>query len=165
MIRRELASLGAAVAPLGHWCALRRFPAISARIHEQTSIVILCVEEPHLSSTASDITVECISQRISVNMTDSPAFQAPLDPQEEPILASVLKLRDELSLLQQDRSKYIKSQDIISIYEQVIENVQVLNALRAEHEKPLESNRGRSPASTLHIWYQLTRRSWQWIVF
>ena len=70
-------------------------------------------------------------------MTESPVLQAPLDPQEEPILASLLKLRDELSLLQQDRSRYVKSQDIISVYEQVIENVQVLTALRAEYRKPL----------------------------
>ncbi|KAG8528014.1 uncharacterized protein KY384_006930 [Bacidia gigantensis] len=74
-------------------------------------------------------------------MTDSPAIQAPLDPKEEPILARVLELRDKLSILKQDKSTYVKSQDIIPIYEQVIEQVQSLNTIRTDHGKPLESNR------------------------
>ena len=76
-------------------------------------------------------------------MTDSPAYQLPLDPKEEPILARVLALRDELSLLKQDKSTYIKCADVLKLYDQVIEQVQQLNDLRAENGKPLESNRGR----------------------
>lgn len=78
-------------------------------------------------------------------MTDSPAIQAALDPIEEPILARVLQLRDKLSLLKQDRSTYIKSCDVHSIYDQVIEQVHTLNIVREEHGKPLESNRGPNP--------------------
>ena len=77
-------------------------------------------------------------------MADSPALQPPLDPREEPILARLLQLRDELSLLKQDKSTYVKSQDVIHIYDQVIEQVPLLNARRNEHGKPLESNRGAS---------------------
>ena len=75
-------------------------------------------------------------------MTDSPAVQAPLDPKEQPILDRVLHLRDELSLLKQDKSTYIKSHDVIVLYDQVIEQVHSLNILREEHGKPLEQNRG-----------------------
>ena len=84
-------------------------------------------------------------------MTDSPALQVPLDPKEQPILDRVLKLRDDLSLLKQDKSTYVKSQDVISIYERVVEQVHLLNTLRAEHGKPLESNRGGSQDDTFSI--------------
>lgn len=77
-------------------------------------------------------------------MADSPALMPPLDPREEPILTRVLQLRDDLSLLKQDKSTYVKSQDVIHIYDQVVEQVHLLNTLRNEHGKPLESNRGPS---------------------
>ena len=79
-------------------------------------------------------------------MADSPALQAPLDPKEQPILDRVLRLRDELSLLKQDKSTYIKSHDVISLYDQVIEQVHSLNIIREDHGKPLEQNRGLSVA-------------------
>ena len=75
-------------------------------------------------------------------MTDSPAVQAPLDPKEQPILERVLQLRDHLSLLKQDKSTYIKSHDVIALYDQVIEQVHSLNIIREDHGKPLEQNRG-----------------------
>ncbi len=75
-------------------------------------------------------------------MSDSPAVHAPLDPKEAPILARVLELRDQLSLLKQDRTSYIKSQDIIPLYDSVIEQVHLLNVIREERRKALESNRG-----------------------
>lgn len=75
-------------------------------------------------------------------MTDSPAVQAPLDPKEQPILDRLLHLRDELSLLKQDKSTYIKSHDVIAIYDQVIVQVHSLNVIREHYGKPLEQNRG-----------------------
>ncbi|KAL8971379.1 MAG: hypothetical protein Q9183_001082 [Haloplaca sp. 2 TL-2023] len=75
-------------------------------------------------------------------MSDSPAVQAPLDPKEQPILDRILSIRDELSLLKQDRSTYIKSHDVLGLYESLIEQVQLLNVIREEHDKPLEQNRG-----------------------
>ena len=75
-------------------------------------------------------------------MTDSPAIEAPLDPKEQPILDRVLYLRDKLSLLKQDKSTYIKSHDVIALYDQVIEQVHSLNVIREDHGKPLEQNRG-----------------------
>ena len=75
-------------------------------------------------------------------MTDSPVVRIPLDPREEPILARLLSLRDQLSLLKQDKSTYIKSNDVVHLYDQVIEQVELLNKIREEHGKPLENNRG-----------------------
>lgn len=63
-------------------------------------------------------------------MTDSPAFRVPLDPSEQPILDSVLVLRDKLSLLKQDRSTYVKSQDVIKLYTELDEQVERLNSIR-----------------------------------
>lgn len=75
-------------------------------------------------------------------MSDSPVVRAPLDPKEQPILTRVLELRDQLSLLKQDRSSYIKSHDILPLYDRVNEQVHLLNVIRQEHGKALESNRG-----------------------
>ncbi|KAL8914435.1 MAG: hypothetical protein Q9171_000940 [Xanthocarpia ochracea] len=74
-------------------------------------------------------------------MTDSPASQITLDPKEQPILDQLLATRDKLFLLKQDRSTYIKSHDVLDLYEQVIEQVHLLNILREAHDKPLEQNR------------------------
>ena len=82
-------------------------------------------------------------------MTDSPAVQAPLDPKEAPILGRVLSLRDKLSLLKQDKSTYVKSHDVLQLYDEVIEQVYQLNVIREEHGKPLEQNRGGSSESGL----------------
>ena len=82
-------------------------------------------------------------------MTDSPAVQAPLDPQEAPILDRVLYLRDKLSLLKQDKSTYVKSHDVLRLYDEVIEQVHQLNVIREEHGTPLEQNRGLSSTSAL----------------
>lgn len=73
-------------------------------------------------------------------MTDSPAVRAPLDPKEQPILDSVLSIRDKLSLLKQDRTTYVRSQDVITLYNQVISQVEKLNEIRAQ--KRSEQNRG-----------------------
>lgn len=75
-------------------------------------------------------------------MTDSPAVQAPLDQKEQPILDQILIIRNKLSLLKRDRSTYIKTHDVLELYDQVIEQVHLLNIIRADQDKPLEQNRG-----------------------
>lgn len=75
-------------------------------------------------------------------MTDSPTVRPLSNPKEQPILDSVLHIRDRLSLLKQDKTTYIKSQDVIALYNDVIEQVHLLNVIREEHGKPLEQNRG-----------------------
>ncbi|KAF1814590.1 hypothetical protein P152DRAFT_456860 [Eremomyces bilateralis CBS 781.70] len=63
-------------------------------------------------------------------MTDSPVVRAPLDPAEKPILDRLLQVRDGLELLRQDKSTYVKSQDIIGAYEEVIVQVHALDEKR-----------------------------------
>ena len=74
-------------------------------------------------------------------MSDSPFAAPPLDPREKPILESILIIRDKLLLLKQDKSTYVKSQDVLPLYEQVIEQVSRLNVIRQDGQKQLELNR------------------------
>ena len=73
-------------------------------------------------------------------MTDSPLPRIPLDPKEQPILDSLLSIRTQLELLKRDRSTYVRSQDVLQLYDQVIEQVQILNEIRVT--KRLEQNKG-----------------------
>lgn len=73
-------------------------------------------------------------------MTDSPHPRIPLDPSEQPILDRLFQIRDKLSLLKQDRSTYIRSQDVMKLYEEVMQQVERLNTLRTH--KPEEQNKG-----------------------
>ncbi|KIW31809.1 uncharacterized protein PV07_03401 [Cladophialophora immunda] len=63
-------------------------------------------------------------------MSDSPITSAPVGPQEKPILDKLLLTRDKLLLLKQDKSTYVKSSDVLPLYEQVIEQVSILNSVR-----------------------------------
>ena len=73
-------------------------------------------------------------------MADTPSLPLPLDPREQLILDSLLRIRDELTLLKQDRTTYVKSQDVIVLYDKVVDQVKELNVIRAD--KPSEDNRG-----------------------
>ena len=67
-------------------------------------------------------------------MSDSPIVSAPVGPQEKPILEKLLLIRDNLLLLKQDKSTYVKSSDVLPLYEQVIEQISILNGVRGpEH--------------------------------
>lgn len=72
-------------------------------------------------------------------MTDSPLPRIPLDPKEQPILDKLQSIRTELELLKRDRSTYVKSQDVLKLYDQVIEQVMILNEIR--EAKRLEQNK------------------------
>ncbi|GIK02560.1 hypothetical protein Aspvir_006616 [Aspergillus viridinutans] len=72
---------------------------------------------------------------------DSPAVPVPFDPQEQPILERLLRTRDALLLLKQDKSSYIKSRDVLPLYEEVISEVEKLNAVRREQDRRLIHNR------------------------
>ncbi|KAF4582243.1 UPF0662 protein [Ophiocordyceps camponoti-floridani] len=63
---------------------------------------------------------------------DTPSAPAPRDVREQAILKRLEEVRDLLLLLKQDRTKYIRSQDIIPLYDQTIDQVKELNAVRAE---------------------------------
>ncbi|KAB8301048.1 hypothetical protein EYC80_002970 [Monilinia laxa] len=72
-------------------------------------------------------------------MTDTPSHPLPLDPREQPILDSLTSLRDELTLLKQDRTSYIKAADVLTLYDKVVDQVTLLTEIRAD--KPDEQNR------------------------
>ncbi|KAJ5996611.1 hypothetical protein N7499_007070 [Penicillium canescens] len=72
---------------------------------------------------------------------ESPAIPVPLDPREQPILERLLRTRDALLLIKQDKSSYIKSRDVLPLYEEVIAEVEKLNAARKEPERRLVHNR------------------------
>lgn len=73
-------------------------------------------------------------------MADTPSYPPPpLDSGEQPILENLERLRDELTLLKQDRSTYVKSSDVMVLYDKVVEQVRLLNEIRAD--KPTEENR------------------------
>ena len=78
-------------------------------------------EDALLKSTA------CLVEK----MADSPITHAPVGPQEKPILEKLLIVRDKLLLLKQDKSTYVKSQDVMPLYEEIIEQVHHLNDVRA----------------------------------
>jgi hypothetical protein len=66
-------------------------------------------------------------------MADSPVTTAPVGLQEKPILEKLLLIRDKLLLLKQDKSTYVKSGDVLPLYDLIIEQVHVLNDVRGEH--------------------------------
>lgn len=76
-------------------------------------------------------------------MTDSPISRVALDPEEQPLLDELLTIRDKLFLLKQDKTKYVKSCDVNSLYKQLIVQVEKLNDIRTT--KPEEENQ-REPA-------------------
>lgn len=73
-------------------------------------------------------------------MTDSPAFRSPIDQKEQPILDSLLVIRDKLLLLKSDKSKYVKSQDVVTFYDQIIDQVHALNDVRT-HKRDEQNRR------------------------
>ncbi|CAG8006842.1 unnamed protein product [Penicillium salamii] len=72
---------------------------------------------------------------------ESPAIPVPLDPREQPILERLLRTRDALLLIKQDKSSYIKSRDVLPHYEEVIAEVEKLNSARKEQDRRLVHNR------------------------
>lgn len=72
-------------------------------------------------------------------MTDTPNVPLPVDPREQPILDNLLLLRDQLTLLKQDRTTYVKSSDVMQLYDKVVEQVRLLNEIRVD--KPQVENR------------------------
>ncbi|KAJ6137747.1 hypothetical protein N7471_004233 [Penicillium samsonianum] len=72
---------------------------------------------------------------------ESPAITVPLDPREQPILENLLRTRDALLLIKRDKSSYVKSRDVLPLYEEVIAEVEKLNLLRKEQDRRLVHNR------------------------
>lgn len=57
-------------------------------------------------------------------------YTAPVTAAEKPICEKLVLVRDKLSLLKSDKSTYVKSADVLPLYDEVIELVQQLNDVR-----------------------------------
>lgn len=77
---------------------------------------------------------------------DTPAVPLPQDAREQAILDSLVVVRDKLLLLKQDRTTYIRSQDILPLYEETIARVKELNEIRTETGSKEENRRESSQA-------------------
>ena len=73
-------------------------------------------------------------------MPECPLINAPLQPEEEPILEKLISIRDRLETLKRDRSTYVKSCDVVPLYDELIEQVEQLNSARKD--MPEKQNRG-----------------------
>ncbi|KAK4138929.1 hypothetical protein BT67DRAFT_368544 [Trichocladium antarcticum] len=76
---------------------------------------------------------------------ETPAAPLPKDERERHILDNLTVIRDKLLLLKRDRTKYIRTQDVMELYDQLVGQVKELNEIRkGEHrenrlDKVLES--------------------------
>lgn len=83
---------------------------------------------------------------------DTPAVPLPQDAREQAVLDSLVVIRDKLLLLKQDRTTYIRSQDILPLYDETIIQVKELDEIRTEtgnkEENRRESNLFNTPRET-----------------
>ncbi|EFQ32330.1 uncharacterized protein GLRG_07474 [Colletotrichum graminicola M1.001] len=70
---------------------------------------------------------------------DTPTCPPPRDDREKEILDKLVAIRDSLQLLKQDRTTYIRSQDVLPLYDDTIEQVRQLNEFRSSDRR--EENR------------------------
>ncbi|CAP73956.1 uncharacterized protein PODANS_2_13090 [Podospora anserina S mat+] len=61
---------------------------------------------------------------------ETPAIPMPNDAREQEILQKLTAIRDQLLLLKMDRTKYIRSQDVMVQYQELVEQVKLLNEVR-----------------------------------
>ncbi|KAK0672467.1 hypothetical protein QBC41DRAFT_313891 [Cercophora samala] len=61
---------------------------------------------------------------------ETPAIPMPNDAREQEILDKLTAIRDQLLLLKMDRTKYIRSQDVMVHYQELVEQVKLLNEVR-----------------------------------
>jgi hypothetical protein len=66
---------------------------------------------------------------------ETPAIPMPKDARERQILDKLVLIRDELLLLKRDRTKYIRTQDVMVHYDQLVEQVMHLNEIRKGEHK------------------------------
>lgn len=72
-------------------------------------------------------------------MTDSPIVRAPLDPHEQPILDALLGIRNQLEFMKQDKTCFVKSDEVMRLYSATIAQVHLLNNIRTNKRE--EQNR------------------------
>jgi hypothetical protein len=66
---------------------------------------------------------------------DTPAIPMPKDERERQILDRLTVIRDNLLLLKRDRTKYIRTQDVMQLYDKLVDQVKELNEIRKGEHK------------------------------
>ena len=95
---------------------------------------------------------------------DTPAVPLPRDAREREILDKLVIIRDKLLLLKQDRTTYIRSQDVLPLYEETLEEVKKLNSVRKETGIN-EENRRKFLSPPLCFLFAFTHHVSQWTRF
>jgi hypothetical protein len=72
---------------------------------------------------------------------DTPVVPLPRNPREQAILDQLCLIRDQLLLLKQDRTNYIRTKDVMPLFNQTMEQVKELNTVRAEAGHKEENRR------------------------
>ncbi|KAI0386607.1 hypothetical protein F5Y04DRAFT_67160 [Hypomontagnella monticulosa] len=70
---------------------------------------------------------------------ETPKIPAPKDEGEREVLERLIAIRDQLQLRKLDRTTYVRTQDVMILYDQTIEQVKILNEIR--DGKAVEENR------------------------
>ncbi|KAK4456952.1 hypothetical protein QBC42DRAFT_301584 [Cladorrhinum samala] len=70
---------------------------------------------------------------------ETPAIPMPKSAQEQEILGKLSAVRDQLLLLKRDRTKYIRSQDVVEHYEELVDLVKQLNEIRKHDQEHVEN--------------------------
>jgi hypothetical protein len=79
---------------------------------------------------------------------DTPTIPPPKNDVEKEILERLVAVRDQLLLLKRDRANYIRSQDVMLLYDDTVEQVRRLYEVRNPNEH-VEENRRKHPPKTL----------------
>ncbi|KAL2021799.1 hypothetical protein VTK56DRAFT_6573 [Thermocarpiscus australiensis] len=66
---------------------------------------------------------------------ETPAVPMPKDERERRILDKLTAIRDKLLLLKMDRTNYIRSRDVMAMYDQLVQQVKELNEIRKGEHK------------------------------
>jgi hypothetical protein len=66
---------------------------------------------------------------------ETPAVPMPKDERERQVLDRLTVIRDSLLLLKRDRTKYIRTQDVMVLHDQLVEQVRQVNEIRTGEHK------------------------------
>ncbi|KAF5018900.1 hypothetical protein F66182_9095 [Fusarium sp. NRRL 66182] len=84
---------------------------------------------------------------------DTPAIPLPRDPREQAILEKLQLIRDHLVLLKQDRTNYIRSKDVMPLFDQTMDQVKELTVVRQEKGDKEENRLLESCFQLLSLFY------------
>jgi len=75
----------------------------------------------------------------------------PKDERERQILDKLMAIRDSLLLLKRDRTQYIRTQDVMQLYDKLVEQVKQVNEVRKGEHKG-ENRRTCDDSATRNTW-------------